>query len=76
MWIVNGAYVRLKNIQLAYNIHRPSAGGAPFDAQLYIASMNLLTFSAFKYLDPEAPNVNNGYYPQQKTFSMGVRVTF
>jgi len=76
MWIVNGAYVRLKNLQLAYNIHTSSARGVPFDAQFYVASMNLLTFSAFKYLDPEAPNVNNGYYPQQKTYSMGVRVTF
>lgn len=67
MWIVNGAYVRLKNVQLAYNFHR-AAGKSPFDAQVYIAAMNLLTFSAFKYLDPEAPNVNNGYYPQQKNF--------
>ncbi|MDR3713053.1 MAG: TonB-dependent receptor [Puia sp.] len=75
MWIVNGAYLRLKNVQLAYNIHR-SGHGSPFDAQIYLASMNLLTFSAFKYLDPEAPNVNNGYYPQQKTYSLGARITF
>lgn len=74
MWIVNGAYLRLKNVQLAYNI--ASKKGNPFNAQLYIAGMNLLTFSAFKYLDPEAPNVSNGYYPQQKTYSMGLRLIF
>lgn len=77
LWIANGAYLRLKNLQLAYNLHKKVGGSqSPLDCQFYISGMNLLTFSAFKYLDPEAPNVSNGYYPQQKTYSFGVRLTF
>ena len=43
---------------------------------IYLAGTNLLTFSAFKYVDPEMPSVNNGYYPQQRTYSVGVNLTF
>lgn len=74
MWIVNGAYLRLKNTQFAYNFSSKKSGG--FNAKVYVAAMNLLTFSSFKYLDPEAPSVSNGYYPQQKTYSLGVTMTF
>jgi TonB-linked SusC/RagA family outer membrane protein len=77
MWIVNGAYLRLKNLQFAYSLPKLlKAKLGVADAKIYVAGMNLLTFSAFKYLDPEAPSVSNGYYPQQKTYSMGVSITF
>lgn len=77
MWIENGAYLRLKNLQLAYNLPKSLKGrSSAFDMKIYVAAMNLLTFSSFKYLDPEAPNVSNGYYPQQKTYSLGVSMTF
>jgi len=77
MWIVNGAYLRLKNVQFAYNLPKLlSAKLGVADAKIYVSAMNVLTFSAFKYLDPEAPSVSNGYYPQQKTYSMGISVSF
>ena len=46
--------------------------------RLYVEGYNLLTFSGLtKYnIDPESPSVNNGYYPQQRTYTMGVKVTF
>lgn len=43
---------------------------------IYVAGTNLLTFSAFKYIDPENPGINNGYYPQQRTYSIGLNLTF
>jgi hypothetical protein len=42
----------------------------------YIAGSNLLTFSHNPFLDPEAPDVTNGYYPQQKNYTAGLTVTF
>ena len=27
-------------------------------------------------IDPEAPSVNNGYYPQQRVISFGASLTF
>lgn len=78
-WVVNGNYLRLKNLQLAYSLpksvlDRWNAGISGVD--LYLAGTNLLTFTSFKYADPEMPSVNNGYYPQQKTYSIGLNVTF
>ena len=43
---------------------------------VYLAGTNLWTLSHYKYLDPENPGVNNGYYPQQHTYSLGVNLTF
>jgi hypothetical protein len=76
MWIVDGAYARLKNVQLGYTIPKNLESKIKAKVKLYVAGTNLFTVSAFKYLDPEAPNVSNGYYPQQKTFSVGATVSF
>lgn len=44
--------------------------------RVFASGFNLLTFTAFKYLDPESSNVIQGYYPQQRTFTFGLDVTF
>lgn len=44
--------------------------------RIFASGFNLLTFTAFKYLDPESSNVIQGYYPQQRTFTFGLDVTF
>lgn len=76
-WIVNGEYLRLKNINLSYNIPSHLLGKTPFsNVNIFVSGTNLLTLSHFKYVDPESPSVSNGYYPQQKTCSFGLNVTF
>ena len=77
-WIVDGSYLRLKNMQLSYTIPMETLKKLGFlqRVTVYLAGTNLLTFSAFKYLDPENPGISNGYYPQQKTFSIGMNLTF
>ena len=79
-WVIDGSYLRVKNVQLSYSLpkkilHRGKNGGID-RIRLYAAGTNLFTFSAYKYLDPENPGINNGYYPQQRTFSLGVNFTF
>ncbi|MDR1518176.1 MAG: TonB-dependent receptor [Dysgonamonadaceae bacterium] len=76
-WVVNGEYLRLKNATIGYTVPDKVLAKTPFSRiNIYLAGTNLLTFSHFKYVDPEAPSVSNGYYPQQMTFSAGVNVTF
>ena len=76
-WVRDGSYLRVKNVQLAYDFPKKLFTHTPFTAcRLFVAGTNLLTFSAFKYIDPENPGINNGYYPQQRTFSLGAKVTF
>jgi len=76
LWIINGAYARLKNAQISYSLPEAVTSRLKAQMKVYIAGTNLYTLSSFKYLDPEAPNVSNGYYPQQKTFSIGATVIF
>lgn len=78
-WLIDGSYLRLKNLQIGYSL--PNSMLSNWNVgisrvNLYVAGTNLLTFSHFKYVDPEMPSVNNGYYPQQKTYSIGLNVTF
>ncbi|EGJ99249.1 MAG: TonB-dependent receptor [Prevotella sp.] len=76
-WLVNGEYLRLKNANIGYNVPSKVLKSTPFSSvNIYLAGTNLLTFSHFKYVDPESPSVSNGYYPQQKTYSLGLKVTF
>ena len=77
LWIVSGAYFRLKNLQLSYTFPEKLTKQIGLNkASIYLAGTNLFTITEFPYLDPENPGVNNGYYPQQKTYSLGFNLTF
>ena len=78
-WKRDATYLRLKNLQLGYTI--PSKISKKFYVQnlrAYFSANNLFTISALSKLgiDPEAPSVNNGYYPQQRMYSFGLSLTF
>lgn len=76
-WIRNGAYLRLKDVRLSYALPKKLLSKIGIEGtSIYVAGTNLLTFSAFKYIDPENPGINNGYYPQQRTYSIGLNLTF
>jgi len=76
-WVVNGNYLRLKNMSIGYSIPDKVLRKTPFSRiHIYLAGANLLTLSHFKYVDPESPSVSNGYYPQQKTYRLGLNVIF
>ncbi len=74
-WYRNGNYLRLKSFQLGYTIPVAFTRNVGIDRiRLFVEGSNVLTFSELtKFnIDPEQPGVNNGYYPQQKTFSFGI----
>lgn len=76
-WVVNGEYLRLKNIQIGYNVPEKALKKTPFSGvNVYLAGSNIWTISHFKYVDPEAPSVANGFYPQQATYTLGLNVAF
>lgn len=76
-WVRRGDYLRLKSIQLGYTLPKQFTQGAKIEnVRLSITGSNLFTWDYLKYLDPEMPNVNNGFYPQQKIYAFGVSVTF
>lgn len=44
--------------------------------RIYFSGNNLLTATEFRWIDPESANVPTGYYPQQRTFTFGVDLSF
>ncbi|MCW5516455.1 SusC/RagA family TonB-linked outer membrane protein [Muriicola sp. Z0-33] len=70
-------YIRLKNIQLAYNFPSKiteSFGLSSF--RVYVSGLNLLTIAANDIFDPEATNSAGTYYPQARVINTGFSLTF
>ncbi|MBK9014644.1 MAG: TonB-dependent receptor [Saprospiraceae bacterium] len=79
-WIQNGAFFRVKTLQLGYNLPTAVANKAGMKkARIYVSANNLWTLTAYKGFDPEVgagAGVDKGIYPQPRFFLMGVNVTF
>lgn len=78
-WYKNGDYLRLKTAQIGYTFpEKWLAKSGITRLRIYAEGYNLLTFSGLKKynIDPEAPAVNNGYYPQQRKYSFGINLSF
>ena len=78
-WKRDASYLRLKTMQLGYTL--PASITRKFyveQLRIYFNASNVFTISKLSKMgiDPEAPSVNNGYYPQQRVFSVGVNLTF
>ncbi len=84
-WIEDGSFLRLRNVELGYNIPAELLGKASIgNARLYVSGQNLLTLTKYKGLDPDVvganfnlqPGVDNGNYPSSRIISFGLSVGF
>lgn len=77
-WLEDASYLRLKNVQIGYTFPKKWMSKARIDNfRIYLSGDNLLTVSDFFYAyDPETPVSSGGYYPQVKTFVLGVNISF
>lgn len=73
-------YVRLKVVSIGYNLPSSILSKVKISQlRIYIAGTNLITFDRLKKygIDPESPSGLGGYYyPQQKTISAGLNISF
>ena len=89
LYLFNGAYARLKNVQLGYSLPAPVAHKLRVQRlRIYFTGQNLYTLSKVKFLDPESTefgsNLNNAYgnnqsgrvYPNPIFYGGGLDVTF
>ena len=76
--VENGAYLRLKSIELGYTLQPGFIGKTGLkNFRVYVNTYNLFTITKVKYVDPEHPNDTYGYlYPLNKTVSVGLNVKF
>ncbi len=78
-WIQDASYLRLKNLQIGYNIPKYFLKNLNISKfRFYYSGQNLVTLTNFiDGFDPEAPAGTRGsYYPQVKTHSLGINVIF
>lgn len=75
-WKRDGSFVRLKNINLSYQLPSSFLSKLGIDyVQFFITGSNLcLLYDKVKYFDPESTSIVN--YPLMKSFSVGVNVNF
>jgi hypothetical protein len=84
LFIEDGSYVRLKNIQVGYNFPvriLQRVGASVF--RIYISGENVITLTKYTGADPEIGAINafdiaidRGIYPQARTFRVGTVLTF
>jgi hypothetical protein len=75
-WKRDASDLRLKTVEISYPIEilRNKYGGKN-KLNLFLSGTNLFTLSRLRFIDPEAPNVNNGFYPQQRVFNGGFNLS-
>ncbi len=72
-----GDYLRLKNIEVGYVLpKRLSENIGATSIRIYITGTNVLTFSKYDFIDPEAPVGSASFYPQSRFFGGGVSARF
>ena len=75
-WMRDGAFLRLKQLELGYTLPYKLTKKLGMDnLRVYFQGNNLLCWSRFKLWDPELADTGLNY-PIQRTFNVGVHVTF
>jgi len=78
-WFQNGAYARLKNVELAYNLPASVLSKVKLSSvRIYVSGTNLFTVTGLKDVDPEAAFSAFGAdsYLIQKLYNIGLSVKF
>ena len=83
-WVEDGSYLRLKTVTLSYNV--PNSIVRKLNLRglsAYITADNLITWTHYTAYDPEVSSysglqlgVDDGSYPQSRTFIFGLNVEF
>jgi TonB-linked SusC/RagA family outer membrane protein len=90
-WVEDGSYVRLRTLQIGYNLPPALIRWIPA-ARVYLQAENLFTITGYSGLDPALPaasafgaagdirdqfrGVDQGTYPSNRTITIGITTTF
>lgn len=75
-WLEDASYIRLKNVQVGYTLPENFTSRFRVDRlRAYVSGENLLTFTDyFDGYDPESPVSSGSFYPQIRTFTVGLNI--
>ncbi|WP_353720500.1 TonB-dependent receptor [Dyadobacter sp. 676] len=83
-FLEKGDFLRMKNVSLAYDLPKALVKNVAA-IRVFVSGTNLLTFTKYKGIDPESTsngvgdivqNIDHASYPNAKTFTAGLNVTF
>lgn len=76
-WVRDVSFLRLKTAEIGYTLSGDKLHNlGVINARLYFTGVNLLTFSKFDLWDPELNTSNGTVYPNVRTMSLGVNISF
>ena len=83
-FVEDGSYLRIQNVQLGYTLPKGVAEKLNLDKfRIYVSVNNLYTFTKYRGYNPDVSNasplgagVDLGQYPQTRTFTTGINVSF
>lgn len=81
-YLEDGDYLRLKTIQIGYSLPNDVISKIGMSrARLYLMGENLVTFTKYTGYDPEigggnTPGIDRGFYPQARSYMLGVNLQF
>ena len=87
LYLYDGSYMRLKTIQLGYTLPKNLTNKIGIERlRLFVSAENLLTLTKYDGFDPEVSSgddsgstmlgVDYGVYPQSRTFTFGLNLSF
>jgi hypothetical protein len=78
IWIVNGDYLSLRNIEVGYSFPKQLIAKASLSKlRIYFSGYNLYNWSHLpKNIDPEKPMSYCWWYPKTRSFSFGINIGF
>ena len=90
-WVESGSYLRLRNLQIGYNVPPALVRWIPV-ARIYLQAENLFTITGYSGLDPSLPvpdvsnavgdardqyhGIDQGVYPSNRIITIGISATF
>jgi TonB-dependent starch-binding outer membrane protein SusC len=90
-WVESGSYLRLRNLQIGYNVPPALVRWIPA-ARIYLQAENLFTITGYSGLDPSLPaadvtaaagdvrdsyrGIDQGSYPTNRIITIGISTTF
>ncbi len=83
-YVEDGSFLRVRNLQVGYSLSPDMLEKVKLKAlRIYLTGNNLFTLTNYKGFDPEIgtdgwilnTGIDKGYYPSNRTFGAGIRVT-
>lgn len=77
-WLYDASFIRLKNVEVSYTFPEKILKKIGMqNLRVYLTGNNLFTIDNIKFQDPESNATSAGqYYPQQRTYSFGINLSF